>query len=131
VDILLIHWKIKHSEEEQQEFLKFWTRKLQLKEEARADLVGEFLSKPLTREDVEFPCEVFEESTDYVSYFNVGIWTSASSFKRHVYDLLASEDRDLFPFEVELPKRMVLSPLHWRIGRAGPPDSDNLRLEDG
>jgi hypothetical protein len=126
MDIVIIHWRIRPGHENRRRFLSHWSGKFTI--ENRANLVGEFLSEPLTKEEVHFDCKTFEESVDYTSFFNVGIWKDAASFKTDVYDRLA-KDRDLESYEFDYPDRMVLTGLNWRRGELQLPDTDHLQKE--
>lgn len=125
MDILIIHWMIQPDETSREDFLNYWRRDLPIAESDRGNLVGEFLSEPHSRDDVNFPCKTFEESDEYTSFFNVAMWRSHSDFKEIVWDRFGGDKRDKFDFEVHKPERMVLSTKHWRAGEAELPDSDN------
>lgn len=120
---VLIHWKIRPDPKSRDEFLHEWRHRFQIEE--RGNLVGEFLSKPLTEGGVGFDCKTFEHSDEYTSFFNVAIWKDAASFKSDVYDLLA-KDRQLESYEFDFPERMVLTALNWRIGGLQLPGNDYL-----
>ena len=70
--IVIIHWKIKLGDESRAAFLKHWKEMLNISE--RSDLVGEFLSHPLTETEASFPCGLLglPSSSAYQSFFNVG-----------------------------------------------------------
>ena len=124
MDIVIIHWKIRPDDTSRQAFLEHWSCKLEV---PRANLIGEFLSQPRLEREVDFPCQIFDhnEGVGYVSYFNVGIWTSSEAFRRDVYEPYGERTK-LLTFEVALPERMVVSPQRTRIGRARFPKRDKL-----
>lgn len=124
MDIVMIHWRIKLGPDNREMFLDDWSRKFKLDE--RANLVGEFLSEPLTKEEIDFDCKTFEDSPEYTSFFNVGLWRDAASFETEVYGRIA-HDRPLEEYEYDYPERMVLRPRYWRIGDLQLPKQDLLR----
>jgi hypothetical protein len=52
------------------------------------NFAGEYLSEPLSPEDVRFPCTTFKGVVrrSNKSYFNVGIWKDIESFRGDVID---------------------------------------------
>lgn len=124
MDILIIHWMIHPDKKSREDLLAHWREKLTIDDEDRVNCVGEFLSDPLTEDDVHFPCEIFESSDKYRSFFNVGMWRSAADFKRVVWDRYGEGPK--LAFEFRKRKRMVLSPRDWRIGLEELPDTDNF-----
>jgi hypothetical protein len=73
--IVLILWKIKRGEQHEEDFLKHWAESLQIRD--KSELVGEFLSSPMSAEDAGFSCGLFGLELDddyYVPFINVGIW---------------------------------------------------------
>jgi hypothetical protein len=124
MEIVIIHWRIKPGVNNSDMFLADWSRKFKL--DKRSNLVAEFLSGPLTKDEVDFDCKTFDESPDYTSFFTVGLWRDAASFKADVYDRIA-KDRKLEDYEYGCPERMVLRPLNWRRGELTLPESDHLR----
>jgi hypothetical protein len=78
--------------------------------------VGEFLSEPLSKEQVQFKCKTFNSPSpaEYQSFFNVGIWKDVESFERTVNPSVTDPPKE--PFEFKARERMILSPISWRIG---------------
>lgn len=124
MDIVIIHWRIRPGISNSHMFVADWSRKFKL--DKRSNLVAEFLSKPLTHQEVHFDCKTFDQSPSYTSFFNVGMWKDAASFKTDVYDRI-TKDRSLESYEYDYPERMVLRPLNWRRGDLALPDTDQLR----
>ena len=108
--IVIIHWKIHRNAEARRLFLKNWRECLEI--DNREELVGEFLSAPLSEVEAKFPCTVLntQSSSLYESYFNVGIWKSIESFREAVIDESVGIEPKTEPFEYEYRERMILSP---------------------
>ena len=124
--IVIIHWKIHPHEEALRMFLDHWRDTLTIEE--RSHLVGEYLSRPLTAEEAQFPCVSMSAppSANYKSYFNVGIWKDLESFRQQIILPYVTSKPKTASFEYEYRERMVLSPVSWRAGRHGPPDADHF-----
>jgi hypothetical protein len=124
--IVIIHWKILLGDEPRRQFLQYWKETLTVEE--RSHLVGEYLSAPLSAEEVQFPCAVFNipSAPPYQSFFNVGIWEDVDSFKRQIIDPYVGMTPNPQPFEYQFRERMVLSPLSWRAGQYSLPAADHF-----
>lgn len=123
--IVIIHWKIRPSEESR--FLRHWQETLTVDE--RSHFVGEYLCRPLSKEEVSFDCKIFNvpENPSYRSFFNVGIWKDLESFKKAVIDRYVGDGpENLEAFELEGRERMVLAPISWRSGLQMLPESDHF-----
>jgi hypothetical protein len=124
VIIVVIHWKIHPDTENIRDFFHYWGSTLEIND--RSQLVGEFLSEPLSRTATGFPCEVFGQSNDYASYFNIGMWATIEDFRRSVIEPFVGKNPATQPFEYEYRQRMVIEPKRWRLGNALLPDADSL-----
>jgi len=124
--IVIIHWKIHPGEESRRQFLQHWKETLTIEE--RSHLVGEYLSEPLSADQVQFPCTVLNipPSPSYQSFFNVGIWEDVASFKRQIIDPYVGYTPKIQPFEYQFRERMVLAPLSWRAGEYPLPRADHF-----
>lgn len=124
--IVIIHWKIHPGEEARRQFLQHWQENLTIEE--RSHIVGEYLSEPLSADQVQFPCTVLNVPPDapYQSFFNVGIWKDVSSFKKQIIDPYVGSFPKTASFEYEFRERMVLAPLSWRAGEYALPDADHF-----
>ncbi len=124
--IVIIHWKIHPNDEARRQFFKHWEETLKLDE--RANVVGEYLSEPLSPEQVQFPCVALNVplSPKYQSFFNVGIWKDVESFKKQIIDPYVGATPKTAPFEYEYRERMILSPVSWRAGAYELPISDHF-----
>ena len=123
--IVVILWKVLPGDENERALFEYWAG---LEPEDRSGLVGEFLSRPQTKEDVGFDCSAFglDASDKYVPFFNVGIWDSVDPFREQVIERLVDPDAEKEAFEYELRERMILSPQQCRVGGAQLPDADHL-----
>ena len=116
--IVLIHWRIKPTDEAQADFCKFWIETATIPD--KSALVGEFLSAPVPAS--AFPYKVDDLSTGHSQgrcnhFVNVGIWHDRETFQAQNGRLM-NDDKPLLPFEAERRTRTVLDPLHVRIGDA-------------
>jgi len=123
--IILIHWRIKPTEEYINAFRKFWREKVPINNDN--DLIGEFLSEPLRAEDVQYPIDVIlpGEEKPYVSFVNVGIWKDENSFYDQVGKYIPPEGTTK-EFEAYPRRRIPLEPKFWRRGKSQLPDLNNL-----
>ena len=124
--VVLVHWKIHRHEVARQEFFKYWKEKLAISD--RTNLVGEYLSEPLTLEQAGFPCSVMNVplSAKYDSFFNVGLWNSKEDFDRLIVKPYVTSKPKSESFEYEYRERMILSPASWRAGQLPPPTTDSF-----
>ena len=70
--IVLIHWRIKATDEHVSSFRDFW-KKMSINNDN--NLVGEFLSEPMAAEDVTYPIDpvIPNEPIPYISFVNVDL----------------------------------------------------------
>ena len=124
--IVIIHWKIHLGEGARRQFLRHWKETLTVEE--RSHLVGEYLSAPLSDEEVQFPCAVLNipPAPPYQSFFNIGIWEDVASFKGQIIDPYVGSSPKTQPFEYQFRERMVLAPLSWRTGQYPLPNTDHF-----
>lgn len=119
--IVLIHWRIKPTEEAQADFFKFWTETATIPD--KSALVGEFLSAPVPAG--AFPYKVDDLSTGHSKgtcrhFINVGIWRDREAFHAQIGRLM-NDNKPPLPFEAERRTRTILDPQHFRIGGAALP----------
>lgn len=124
--LAIIMWKILPDEKSQQDFLEYWANILNPAH--KDELSGEFLSEPLTQEEAGFDCTVLgfprAKETDYVPYFNVGLWNSVDAFHQEI--IIPFVNADKHTFEYEMRERMILRPRLWRSGQFHRPFNDML-----
>lgn len=123
--VAIILWKVLPGDENRRDFFDHW-RALELDDKSR--LVGEYLSRPLSQEEVGFESSLLglDPGDDYVPFFNVGIWESLEAFREQVIERFVNEGPNLEPFEYAPRERMILSPQLWRAGSAQLPAHDQL-----
>lgn len=112
--IVLIHWKIKKASVD--EFIKFWKTEAVVRD--NEGLIGEFLTTPVSSH--EYPwitLDLEDEPIAYVSYVNVGLWSSAEAFEEQIGHYFETES-GVKSFEYEPRSRTLLMPDSWRIGNA-------------
>ena len=124
--IVIVHWKIHPHDEARAAFLKFWKDSLEIPE--RANLVGEYLSEPLSAEKAGFACSVMNapSSPKYQSFFNVGIWNTKEDFESKVITPFVGSNPRTQLFEYEFRERMILNPLSVRAGNYPVPKNDDF-----
>jgi hypothetical protein len=114
--IVMIHWRIKPSEEAVHRFFDFWQNIATIKDQS--GLVGEFLSEPLPAEQVPFKVNDLSSMSDelpYISFVNVGFWRDMQTFHQQVGKYFNDENPPL-EFEQYHRERTILEPKEWRIG---------------
>jgi hypothetical protein len=125
VIIVVIHWKIRPDEASIRQFREKWR---DMRPPHLSNFVGEYLSDPLSEDEVGFPCTTFNASASvkYRSFFNIGIWKDIDAFKTDVIASFVVGAADLQPFEFDHRERMVLAPFNWRAGEDVLPRTDHL-----
>jgi hypothetical protein len=123
--IVLIHWRIKPTDECIGAFMDFWRRKVPINNDN--ELIGEFLSKPFRADEVKYPIEpvLHEETEPYVSYVNVGLWKDEPSFLTEIGQYIP-RDGSKKDFEQYPRRRIPLNPLYWRRGKFQLPERNKL-----
>ncbi len=123
--IVLIHWRIKPTDEHIGAFMDFWRRKVPINNDN--ELIGEFLSEPFRADKVEYPIEpvLHEEAEPYVSYVNVGLWKDEPSFLNEIGQYIP-RDGSKKDFEQYPRRRIPLNPLYWRRGKFQLPERNEL-----
>ena len=127
--IVLIHWRIKPTEEAIKRFLDFWQTKATIKN--KTGLIGEFLSKPLGVDKVPFKVDDLSPKADdapYVSFVNVGLWKDMEAFYQQVGQYF-NDDNPLLDFEQYRRTRTILNPESWRIGNYNTPEQSSFHEE--
>ena len=120
--VVLIHWRIKTSNEAVTEFFEWWKSKAVIAD--KTNLVGEFLSAPLPAS--RFPFRVDDLShkgkeVDHRAFVNLGIWRDWESFYEQVGKNFNDNNPPL-PFEAARRSRTILEPNEWRIGKSPLPE---------
>jgi hypothetical protein len=115
--IVLIHWRIKPTDEAENAFVQFWTTMATIN--IKTHLAGEFLSAPLPAN--QFPFRVDDlffghGVLDCRHFINVGLWNDFESFNEQVGKYMR-DDKPILPFEADRRTRTVLEPRHWRVGQ--------------
>jgi len=115
--IVLIHWRIKATDEAEQEFLAYWTKKTMIND--KTNLAGEFLSAPLPANKFPFRVDDLFLShgvLDCRHFINVGLWKNWESFNEQVGKYM-NDNKSMLPFEADRRTRTVLQPEQWRVGK--------------
>lgn len=116
--IVLIHWRIKPDAVSETAFLDFW--KTVAKVSDKENLIGEFLSAPLSAKDFPFKVDDLSvgHSKDSCTHFvNVAMWKDWESFQHQVGKYF-DDAKPMQPFEAERRSRTILDPKEWRRGEA-------------
>ena len=119
--IVLIHWKIRHTQEG--DFLKFWRTRVPINDDNK--LIAEFLCAPF-KGGFPYPVVPFDSSRKYISYVNVALWKDKASFLKQVGRYIPKRGSKLQPFEVFRRERIPLDPKHWRRGKFPLPLENSL-----
>ena len=124
----LIHGRVKLGEENTAAFLKHWQTRNTIAN--RSGLVAEFLSDSLPMS--QFPFITWHLDSDslgnFKSYVTVGFWQDSDAFKDQVAAYF-NDDKPLLDFEQYRRRRVILKPVHWRIGQANLPIGDSDGVE--
>jgi hypothetical protein len=121
--IVLIHWRIKPTDEAVAQFFDHWTTTATIAD--KTDLAGEFLSAPLPAERFPFRVDDLTLGPGGLNcrhFLNVALWKSWESFYEQVGKNM-NDDRPLEPFEADRRTRIVLEPRHFRLGQWSGPES--------
>ena len=123
--IILIHWRIKPTEEHIHAFRKYWREQATINNDN--GLIGEFLSEPIKPEQVKYPIDgvLPKEEKSCVSFINVGIWKNNHSFHdqvgKNIPPLPVLKEFEQYP-----RRRIPLEPEFWRRGKFQLPVENNL-----
>ena len=114
--IVLIHWRIKPTEEDIAKFRAKW-KSMAINNDT--NLIGEFLSEPMTEKEVVYPIDALgpDEFEPYISFVNVGIWKDEPSFFAEIGKYIPAPGGALNDFEKYPRRRIPLNPILWRIGK--------------
>lgn len=120
--IVLIHWRIKPTDEAVAAFYDYWKNKAKIKD--KSGLTGEFLSAPLPAR--QFPFRVDDLALgpgllDCRHFINVGIWKDWEAFFEQVGQYM-NDDKPLQDFEADRRTRTILEPQQWRMGQFDLPE---------
>ena len=120
--IALIHWRIKPDCVD--EFLRHWREKNRIAD--RNGLIAEFLSDSLKPSDFPFVTWHLDEQSlgNFRSFVTVGIWADGDEFETQIGQYF-NDDKALEPFEQYRRRRVVFSPVGWRIGGSAMPGEDS------
>lgn len=124
--IVIIHWRIHPNNVSRADFFEYWKKNLEI--EDKTNLVGEFLSKPLSASEANFACLTMnsEASDDYESFFNIGIWKDLASFEKEIIKPFVGDKSTIEAFEYQYRERMILEPQSRRIGNFNLPEDDKF-----
>jgi hypothetical protein len=114
--IVLIHWRIKPTDEAVAAFFQKWKTGLTIDD--KTNLVGEFLSEPLPATGFKFQVDDLARRAgepEHRAFVNVGLWKDWESFEQQVGRYF-NDDRPLEPFEATRRTRTILETREWRIG---------------
>ena len=114
--VVLIHWRIKPTEEAEAAFSDFW--KNEAKIDDKSSLAAEFLSAPVPAREVPFRVDdltLGHGVLDCKHFVNVGIWETWDAFYEQVGKYMG-DDAPMKPFEADRRTRTVLRLRQSRVG---------------
>lgn len=120
--IVIIHWRIKPTDEAEQAFFRYWREIAKIDD--KGNLIGEFLSAPIPANQFKFRVDdlTFGHGVlDCRHFMNIGFWKDESSFQDQVGHKM-KDDRTIEPFEADRRTRTLLNPREWRRGGFQLPD---------
>ena len=121
--IVLIHWRIKPTKKDIDEFLEFW-RKTAIVED-RSGMVGEFLSTLESPQKLPYiTWNLDDKPESYTSFINVGFWQDEEAFSEQIARYF-DDTKPIKSFEEVRRVRTVLRPKCWRIGDRALPHHDS------
>jgi hypothetical protein len=124
--LVLIHWKIRRTEQAVHDFLQYWSEVLTVPD--RAGLIGEFLSQPLRPAETGlFQNGVaLQDTPAYYSFINLGLWEDVRAFQEQIDRPYRQRGLAKLPFEYAKCQGILLQPCQWRLGTASLPARDQL-----
>jgi hypothetical protein len=128
---VLIHWKIRRTEQAVHDFLQYWSEVLTIPD--RTGLIGEFLSQPLRPEETGlFQNGVaLQDTPAYYSFINLGLWEDVRAFQEQIDRPYRQRGLAQLPFEYAKCQGLLLHPCQWRLGTASLPAWDQLGTAEG
>ena len=114
--VVLIHWRIKPTDEAEAAFFEYWTNDATIND--KSSLAAEFLSAPMLARDVPFRVDDLTLGPgilDCRHFVNVGIWETWEAFYDQVGKNMG-DDAPVKPFEADRRTRTVLRPRESRVG---------------
>lgn len=123
--IVLIHWRIKPTDEHVGAFRNMW-KGMPINNDN--NLIGEFLCEPLSAEAVAYPIDpvIPNEVEPYQSFVNVGLWKDEASFRAEIGKYIPAVGSPLKDFEQYQRRRIPLNPNLWRRGKFAIPTENSL-----
>ena len=122
--VALIHWRIKPDAKSRKAFLKHWNTKNPIVD--RTGLIAEFLSDSLKIAD--FPYITWhldpESLGNFKSLVTIGLWADADTFGKQVAKYF-NDENPMLPFEKYRRRRVIFSPVGWRVGETELPTDDS------
>lgn len=122
--IALIHWRIKPDDESVKAFIEHWNTRNSIAN--RSGLIAEFVSDTLPM--ANFPYITWhldpESLGNFKSYVTIGLWADADTFGKEVAKYF-NDDKPLLLFEKYCRRRVIFSPVGWRIGNTKLPEGDS------
>lgn len=126
--IALIHWRIKPDDDSMKAFLGHWNTRNSISD--RSGLIAEFVSDALPM--ASFPYITWhldpESLGNFKSLVTIGLWADAETFGKQVAKYF-NDNNPLLPFEKYRRRRVIFSPVGWRIGETKLPDGDSPGVE--
>ena len=97
--LVLIHWKIRRTEQAVHDFLQYWSEVLTIPD--HTGLIGEFLSQPLRPEETGlFQHGVaLQDTPAYYSFINLGLWEDVRAFQEQIDRPYRQRGLAKLPFE--------------------------------
>ena len=122
--IALIHWRIKPDAESKAAFLEHWNTRNSISD--RTGLIAEFVSDTLPM--ASFPYITWhldpESLGNFKSLVTIGLWADADTFGKQVAKYF-NDENPMLPFEKYRRRRVIFSPVGWRVGETELPTDDS------
>ena len=115
--VVLIHWRIKPTEEAEAAFFCYWKHVATIDD--KSSLAAEYLSAPMSPQEVPFRIDDLTFGHGILNckhFINVGIWETWDAFYEQVGKHM-NDDAPLQPFEADRRTRTVLLPKQSRVGK--------------
>lgn len=114
--VVLVHWRIKPTEEAEAAFFNHWKNVATIDD--KSSLAAEYLSAPMSPQEVPFRIDDLTSGhgiPDCRHFINVGIWETWNAFYEQVGKHM-KDDAPLELFEADRRTRTVLRPKQSRVG---------------
>ncbi|MGV3569880.1 MAG: hypothetical protein ACO1PB_04710 [Ramlibacter sp.] len=120
--VVMIHWRIKSTDDDEKAFFEWWSETATIAH--KSGLIGEFLSAPIPANKFDYKVDdlTFGHGVlDCRHFMNIGLWKDEESFKKQVGDKF-NDNGPIMAFEADRRTRTILSPKQWRRGQSQLPD---------